>query len=123
MIQISVITKSGVKYERWKKDGTWEPWIKLARTMIISGSDVVSFSNSNRILWTNFDKLKASFMAKYGIAPTSNMNIGVTASNGDYNASHTNVKATFWQGNNLYLDLETNISGNYRINYAFMSTI
>ena len=117
------ITQSGVKYERWKKDGTWEPWIKLARTMIISGSDVVSFSNSNRILLTNFDKLKALFIAKYGIAPASNMNIGVAVSNGDYNASHTNIKATFWQGTNLYLDLETSISGNYRINYAFMSTI
>lgn len=118
-------TYTGVKYERWRTEGTWGNWIKLVRTLIVSGSEVVRYSNSNRIMFHNFYEIKAMFEAKYGIGvgPSSPNDLGVCVSNGDFNACNVSPVSTLWQNFNLFVDLAAAINGEYRLNYAFMASI
>lgn len=118
-------TYTGAKYERWRAEGTWGNWIKLVRTLIVCGSEVVQYSNSNRIMFHNFYEIKAMFEAKYGIGvgPSSEQNLAVCVSNGDFNACPISPVSTLWQSQNLYVDLAAAINGEYRLNYAFMTSI
>jgi hypothetical protein len=114
---------AGTKYERWRTEGVWGNWFTLARTLIVSGSKSVNFSNSNRILFYTFYDIKAMFESKYGVGPSTPQELGVSVSNGDFDACSVSPISTLWQNYNLFVDLSASRNGAARINYAFMASI
>ena len=90
---------------------------------MVSGTIVKTANNESTIVVHNWNEIVNMFNSKFGFEPDDAMQLGIIYTNGDTNATWTNISGTYMSwANNEYravAGFNGNFNGAIRINYAY----
>ncbi len=97
--------------------------LKKPKLYMVSGTIVRNANNEAAIVVHHWNEIVSMFNEQFGFEPDDVTELGIIYTNGDTNATWTNISGTYMSwANNGYravAGLDNNFSGSIRINYAY----
>lgn len=117
-------------YIEYEEDEEGKQYIKpnsiKSQLYMVSGTQIVTFNNSNGTLLHTWEEIQSMFNEEFGFTPADRTLLGVTVMNGDTNTTQLHIDGTCWYpgdssrgSGDVHVLTDSNHNGNVRINYAY----